>query len=441
MEALDIILGMTVPQIANLACLVILCVGLLSGRHPLGLVAMTSCVLLVITNVLTIEEAFSGFANQTVVMLSCMYVLSSAFSRTHLMVKIRGLMTSLQGKKGIFLVAGVFGVCFLLAQFLPSGVNVPLMVAFLASLGDTGGDVTPSRLIFPCMGIASFCLGSLPIGSNGVGAAAGLNVYYEGLVTDPSQLASFFDPALFMMIPSILCLAFCIFGYRILPRGGTVSAQGSGRSAIQTGGDVIEGRAETITYICFFGSVVGLAVGGVLGLDMAYVFPAVAVLILYFTKSMTLPDIKKSLTGTVVFMVAGVLVMSDAMAKTGLGDVVGELILTLIGRSASPYFALFIFGLATLVMTTFMSNFGSMAVLAPLAVSTSIAAGWSPLPFILIVRSLAWCDILLPSASSAAATGHAASGYKLGESLRFSVPFVTLALGGCMLSAYLFFPF
>ena len=441
MGALEIIQSMTVPQILNLVCLVFLCVGLLSGRFPMGLVAMTTCVLMVLTNVLTIEEAFSGFASDTVVMLACMYVLSSAFSRTHLMVKIRGLMTSLQGKKGIFLVAGVFGVCFLLAQFLPSGVNVPLMVAFLSSLGDTGGEVTPSRLIFPCMGIASFFLGSLPIGSMGVGAAAGTNAYYEGLVTDPSQLASFFDPALFRLIPTILCMAFCILGYRILPRGGVVSSQSSGKSAIQTGGGTLEGRAEIIAYICFFGSVVGLAVGGILDLDMSYIFPAVAVLILYFTKSMTLPDIKKSLTGTIVFMVAGVLVMSDAMAKTGLGDVIGELILTLIGRTASPYYALFIFGLATLIMTTFMSNFGAMAVLAPLAVSTSITAGWNPLPFVLMIRSMAWCDILLPSASSAAATGHAAAGYKLGQSLRFSVPFVSLALGGCMVSAFLFFPF
>ena len=140
-------------------------------------------------------------------------------------------------------------------------------------------------------------------------------------------------------------------------------------------------------------------------------------------------------------MVAGVLIMSDAMAKTGLGDVVGELILTLIGRTASPYYAIFIFGLATIIMTTFMSNFGSLAVLSPLAASTAIAAGWNPLPFMLMVRSLAWCDIALPSASSAAATGHAAAGYKLGESLPFSLIYLALALGGCMISTLVFFPF
>jgi len=219
-----------------------------------------------------------------------------------------------------------------------------------------------------------------------------------------------------------------------------VSSKDTGKSAIHTGGEPITGIGEKIVYFCFFGTVLCLVVFSMLGSDLAYIFPAVSVLILYFTKTMTLPDIKKSLTGTIVFMVAGVLIMSDAMAKTGLGDVVGELILTLIGKTASPYFALFVFGVSAIAMTTFMSNFGSLAVLTPLAVSTAISAGWNPLPFVLIVKQLAWCDILLPSASSAAATGHAAAGYKLGESLRFSIPFVLLAVGGCMLSTVLFFP-
>ena len=439
MEALDIIMGMTGPQIANVFCLVVLCVGLLSGRYPLGLTAMTACVLLVLTQVLTIEEAFSGFANQTVVLLSCMYVLSSAFSRTHLMMRLRGMMGSLQGKKGIFLVIGVFGVCWIFAQFLPSGVNVPLMVTFLASLGDTGGEITPSRLMFPCIGIAGFCQNMAPFGMS-LTIASQQNALYEGLVTDPDQLCEVMEPVLFNLIPGTLCLLFCIFGYKLLPKGGGVSQQDSEKSAIQTGGKLFEGRAETIVYICFFGTMIGLIFGSFIG-DMMYIIPAVAVLILYFTKAMTLPDIKKSLTGTIVFMVAGVLVMSDAMAKTGLGNVVGELILTLLGDNPSPYYALVIFAVAAVFMTSFMSNFGAIAVLTPLSVSTALAAGWNPVPFALMLRPMSWCDIMLPSASSAAATGHAASGYRLGESLRFSIPFILIAILGCILSTYLFFPF
>ena len=99
MEFLEIIGSMTGPQIANVFCLAVLCIGLLMGKWPLGGVGMTSCVLLVLTGVMTVEEAFSGFANQTVILLACMYVLSSAFSRTHLMAKIRDLMGSLQGKR------------------------------------------------------------------------------------------------------------------------------------------------------------------------------------------------------------------------------------------------------------------------------------------------------------------------------------------------------
>lgn len=82
MEAIQIIQGMTLTQIANLFCLVVLCVGLLSGRHPLGLVAMTTCVLLVLTQVLTIEEAFAGVCQPDGCHAFLHVCLSSAFSRT-----------------------------------------------------------------------------------------------------------------------------------------------------------------------------------------------------------------------------------------------------------------------------------------------------------------------------------------------------------------------
>ena len=200
----------------------------------------------------------------------------------------------------------------------------------------------------------------------------------------------FLDPALFMIIPSILCLLFFIFGYKILPRGGVVSSKDTEKSAIHTGGEPITGIERKLSTSASLAQCFAWLYSACWAVTLRTFSPAVSVLILYFTKTMTLPDIKKSLTGTIVFMVAGVLIMSDAMAKTGLGDVVGELILTLIGKTASPYFALFCFRRFCNCHDYLYVHFGSLAVLTPLAVSTAISAGWNPLPFVLIVKQLAW---------------------------------------------------
>ena len=91
-------------------------------------------------------------------------------------------------------------------------------------------------------------------------------------------------------------------------------------------------------------------------------------------------------------------------------------------------------------MTSLMSNMGSFAVLCPLAANTAVAAGWDPRGIVMTVSVMTVCAIALPSASSATAMAHAAAGYKLSDSLKFSIPFCLLALAGCVASALIFYP-
>lgn len=63
----------------------------LTNRFPFGLVTITCCAVLVVTRVLSVEEAFSGFANQTVIMTSAMMVLGEALSKTRSVSAIKKL--------------------------------------------------------------------------------------------------------------------------------------------------------------------------------------------------------------------------------------------------------------------------------------------------------------------------------------------------------------
>ena len=90
-------------------------------------------------------------------------------------------------------------------------------------------------------------------------------------------------------------------------------------------------------------------------------------------------------------------------------------------------------------MTNLMSNIASRAIVAPIAAITAISAGWDPVPFVLTVSQMAWCAVVLPSASSAAAMGHAVSNQRLQDSLKYTIPFFILALIGCVISALFLF--
>lgn len=424
---------METNTIIVLCVLAFFIVGLLLNKWPFGLTAMTCCLILAATKVLSVGKAFAGFSNKTLILIASMYVLSAAFGKTSLLAKLQGKLFELQGKKSTALLLGILGMLVLFSCFLPSSVTVTLMIVFLTSLGNDG-EISASRMIIISTGIGAFWGGLLPIGM-GLTGYASRNAYYEALTTSPSQLLTVLDPFKFAIIPGLLVLIWCFLGYRIMPKSANFD---SSKGKQQKQKEAIPKKQEMLINIAFFGTMIGLLFASKLG-DFLYILPGFAVLFLAFTKAMTSKEILSAMCTDITFMIAGILVISDAMSVTGVGELVGNGILKVLGSNPNPYFAVFVFGLTAVCMTSVMSNIASAAVLTPLAASTAIAAGWNPIPFVLIVGRMAVCAILLPSASSATAMAHGASGYKLSDSLKFTVPFVILALAGCMVSTFLFF--
>ena len=73
-------------------------IGFCLGKWPFGLTTMTCCILLVLTGVMTIEEAFSGFAMKNFILIAGMYVLTDAFGKTSLLLSIRKQVLKMEAK-------------------------------------------------------------------------------------------------------------------------------------------------------------------------------------------------------------------------------------------------------------------------------------------------------------------------------------------------------
>ena len=101
---------------------------------------------------------------------------------------------------------------------------------------------------------------------------------------------------------------------------------------------------------------------------------------------------------------------------------------------------MFVFATVTVVMTTFMSNSATSNVLIPVAASVAIAAGWDPRGLVLIVSFCSNIAIAFPSGSPACGIAYASTGYKLGETFRFTLPFLVLAIISIVFSADFFCP-
>ena len=74
-------------------------------------------------------------------------------------------------------------------------------------------------------------------------------------------------------------------------------------------------------------------------------------LVLIFTKCFSVKEAVSAMTMDSVWMIAGVLVMADALGKTGAGELIGETILKILGGNPSGLMVMFVFAIVTTVMT------------------------------------------------------------------------------------------
>lgn len=416
-----------------LLILAFMIVSFLLNKWPRGLTTMTCCLLFCLTGVLDLKTSFSGITNNTILMIAGLFPAINAMQRTTAMTKLKGLVGALADKSGLALLSGFMAILIVFAQFFGTTAGVPLLLSFLCAIPE-GEDISVSRLAIPVAGLCAMWQYTFPVGMS-LALPVELNSFYEAMISDPGHLVTLVDLMKLKLLPCILVTVWTFFGYRLMPNAQAniaMAAKGGKES------EKLPAWKEYIIYAVMLADMVGLFLGGKIG-QWQYLIPLIGLFVMAYSKSVPVPTIVKDITNDTIWMIAGILVVSTALNSSGAGKMLGEAILSLLGENPSKVVALLIFGGATGVMTNLMSNIASRAVVAPIAAVTAITAGWDPVPFVLTVSQMAWCAVVLPSASSATALAHATSNQQLKDSLKYSVPFFMLALTGCIISSLLFF--
>lgn len=403
-------------------------------KVPFGVTTMTCCLLLAMFGIVDIQTAFSGFGNKIVVLIAPMLALSAVLTKTSLVMKISGLLNTMKDKRGMLLIVSFFLVGAIFAQFIPSTAALTILVVFLMTLGNSG-EITAYRLLMPLLGILCAWKFRFPIGM-GAATFATLNGLYEGIITDAQYHLQMMDPFIFSIIPMIALTVYCLVGWKLMPRGEEID-----KSALKESRktELLPRNQEMIVYAVFAIVMLLMILNKWTG-NMLYLAPALGVLILIYTKVMKVEEAVKSMTSDMVWMIAGVLVVADALGKSGAGNAIGELILSLIGENPNSMFVMIMFSAATVIMTTFLSNMATQTVLIPIAASVALAGGWDPRGLVLIIGTANMFAVGFPSGSGECAVCFAAGGYNPIKVLKFTVPYMLIAIASCAISAQILFP-
>lgn len=102
--------------------------------------------------------------------------------------------------------------------------------------------------------------------------------------------------------------------------------------------------------------------------------------------------------------------------------------------------ALFVFAVTTVVMTTFMSNTGTVAVLTPITASLSMVVGVDPRGTVLIANIAPIMAIAFPNGSVGCTLVFAISQHEPGKLLKSTMPYLLIVVVTLVVSTSIFFP-
>lgn len=403
-------------------------------KFPMGVTTMTCCALLAAFGILEPTEAFSGFTNQSIILVAPMMALSSAITKTGIVPTIRKKVDELGGKTGMILIVFFYLIVIAFVQFLPATATFSIMVVFLTTLSSTG-EVTPSRLLMPMLGISCAWKGFLPIGM-GATSFATVNARYSSIITNESYWLQMFDKFKVMLLPVVCLTAYCLIAWRVLPKEGSINTKGL-KTVKDT--EVLPRNKEILVYAVFIAVMAVLVLNKWTG-KLMYVAPALGVLVLLYGGALKVPEVTKALTADMIFLMAGVLGVAAAMGKTGAGDMIGNAILGILGGNPSSLMVMFLFTTVCIIMTTFMSNSATSNILYTVAATVCLAGNWDPRGIMLIVAIANVISLGFPSGAAETALIYAAGNYQVSKVVKFTVPYIVIAIVSIAVSANFWYP-
>lgn len=402
------------------------------GKYAYGLITMTCCVILAATGVLPLSGAFSGFCNQIVVLIAPTLALSEALKRTSLIGSFGTLLDRMKGTHGTLLILAFYAVGIIMAQFIPTTGAIAILIVFLATLGNTG-DITTKRVMMPLLGVMVAWKFRTPIG---LGATTFAMVNgFAGDILKPEYQLQLLDPFLYAIVPSICLTVYCIFCWKLMPKDDSAIDESKLKKQAQV--ELLPLNKQYIVYGVFV-VVVALMLFNIL--NLRYLAPAIGVIILIFTGCLKVPEAVKPMTSDMIWMIAGVLAVADALSKSGASELIGSVLQSGLEHVTNPYIICLIFSAVTVIMTTFLSNTATQAVLIPIAASICATAGWDPRGLLLIIGTCNYFAIGFPSGSGEAAVTFAAAGYNPVKILKFTGPYLLIAIISCGLMAQIMYP-
>ena len=426
------------PAITTLCVLAVAAFLFVTELIPLAVTAMAACTALGILGVLPSKQVYAGLSNSTVVLFGGMFVIGAAMFKTGLAEAIGVAVVKKAGTNEIPLMAAIMLVTIVLSSVSSNTGTVACLMPVIIGICQAA-KIPASKELMP-LAIAANVGGTITmIGTppnvivTGALAAAGLPTF------------GFFEFAKIGIPLSIIILLYTLFvGRHFLPvhNAGDMDEEAVKAAKEEAGsaGDAPKSKTKMwISGLILIGVVVCMALGlKNLPLHTAAVTGAILCVI---TGCLKEKEAYAGIDWVTIFLFAGMLSVATAMDKTGAGKLIANTVVGMMGSNPNPYVLTAVLFLISNILTQFMSNTASAALLAPIGISIAQEVGCDPKPVLMALGIAASMAFATPMATPPNTLVLGPGNFTFNDYVKVGVPMCLLSWVACVVIIPIFWPF
>ena len=426
------------PAITTLCVLAVAAFLFVTELIPLAVTAMAACTALGILGVLPSKQVYAGLSNSTVVLFGGMFVIGAAMFKTGLAEAIGVAVVKKAGTGEIRLMGAIMLVTIVLSSVSSNTGTVACLMPVIIGICQAA-KIPASKELMP-LAIAANVGGTITmIGTppnvivTGALAAAGLPTF------------GFFEFAKIGIPLSIIILLYTLFvGRHFLPvhNAGDMDEEAVKAAKEEAGsaGDAPKSKTKMwISGLIMVGAVVCMALGlKNLPLHTAAVTGAILCVI---TGCLKEKEAYAGIDWVTIFLFAGMLSVATAMDKTGAGKLIADTVVGMMGSNPNPYVLTAVLFLISNILTQFMSNTASAALLAPIGISIAQEVGCDPKPVLMALGIAASMAFATPMATPPNTLVLGPGNFTFNDYVKVGVPMCLLSWVACVVIIPIFWPF
>ena len=417
------------PTVITLIFLAFAIIMFVTEKIPLGLTSMIVCIGLVITGVLSVSDAFNGFINSNVILFVAMFIVGGALFETSMANEIGSLVTKF-AKTERSLIIAIMVIVAVMSGFLSNtgtaAVLIPVVIGIAAKSG-----YKRSRLLMPLV-FAAAMGGNLSL----IGAPG--NLIAQSALGEIGLKFGFFEYAIVGMPILIVGIIFyATIGYKLLP---SHDVKDDGAFDTTKNFDNVPKWKQWLSLIILVFTLLAMIFEDKIGIKLC-ISGGIGALLLILTGVISEKDALKSIDLKTIFLFGGTLSLASALQETGAGEVIANKVIGALGANPSPYILTLVVFLLCCILTNFMSNTATTALMVPICLSIAQGMGADPRAVLMACVIGGSCAYATPIGMPANTMVVGAGGYKFMDYVKAGFPLIIIATVVSMIILPIAFPF